>query len=29
VLFDQIQPAGVTVKDYECEMEERNQKQLY
>jgi PPOX class probable FMN-dependent enzyme len=29
VLFDQIQPAGVTVQDYACEMEERNQKQLY
>jgi PPOX class probable FMN-dependent enzyme len=29
VLFDQIQPAGVTVHDYACEMEERNQKQLY
>jgi uncharacterized protein len=29
VLFDQIKPAGVTVQDYECEMEERNQKQLY
>jgi PPOX class probable FMN-dependent enzyme len=29
VLFDQIQPTGVTVWDYECEMEERNQKQLY
>jgi PPOX class probable FMN-dependent enzyme len=29
VLFDQIQPAGVTVQDYSCEMEERNQKQLY
>ena len=29
VLFDQIQPAGVTVQDYACEMEERNHKQLY
>lgn len=29
VLFDQIQPAGVTIQDYACEMEERNQKQLY
>jgi uncharacterized protein len=29
VLFDQLQPAGVTVQDYACEMEERNQKQLY
>ena len=29
VLFDQIQPAGLTVQDYACEMEERNQKQLY
>ena len=29
VLFDQIKPAGVTAQDYECEMEERNQKQLY
>jgi uncharacterized protein len=29
VLFDQIQPAGVNVQDYACEMEERNQKQLY
>lgn len=29
VLFDQIQPAGLTVQDYECDMEERNQKQLY
>jgi predicted pyridoxine 5'-phosphate oxidase superfamily flavin-nucleotide-binding protein len=29
VLFDQIQPSGVTVQDYACEMEERNQKQLY
>ena len=29
VLFDQLQPEGVTVQAYECEMEERNQKQLY
>ena len=29
VLFDQIKPAGMTVHDYACEMEERNQKQLY
>ena len=29
VLFDQIKPAGLTAHDYECEMEERNQKQLY
>ena len=29
VLFDQIQPSGITVQDYACEMEERNQKQLY
>jgi PPOX class probable FMN-dependent enzyme len=29
VLFDQIKPAGVTVQDYACEMEERNQKGLY
>jgi PPOX class probable FMN-dependent enzyme len=29
VLFDQIQPEGLTVQDYACEMEERNQKQLY
>ena len=29
VLFDQIKPEGVTVQDYACEMEERNQKQLY
>jgi uncharacterized protein len=29
VLFDQIQPTGVTVQDYACDMEERNQKQLY
>jgi PPOX class probable FMN-dependent enzyme len=29
VLFDQIQPAGLTVQDYACDMEERNQKQLY
>jgi PPOX class probable FMN-dependent enzyme len=29
VLFEQIKPAGLTVRDYECEMEERNQKGLY
>jgi hypothetical protein len=29
VLFDQIKPAGVTVSDWACEMEERSQKQLY
>ena len=29
VLFDQIRPAGLSVQDYACEMEERNQKQLY
>jgi uncharacterized protein len=29
VLHDQIKPAGVTVQDYACEMEERNRKQLY
>jgi uncharacterized protein len=29
VLHDQIKPAGVTVEDYACEMEERNQKGLY
>jgi PPOX class probable FMN-dependent enzyme len=29
VLHDQIKPAGITVHDYECEMEERNQKGLY
>jgi PPOX class probable FMN-dependent enzyme len=29
VLHDQIKPAGITAHDYECEMEERNQKQLY
>ena len=29
VLHDQIKPAGVTVQDYECEMEERNRTQLY
>jgi PPOX class probable FMN-dependent enzyme len=29
VLFDQIKPAGLTVQDYECEMEERNRTQLY
>jgi PPOX class probable FMN-dependent enzyme len=29
VLHDQIKPAGVSVQDYECEMEERNRTQLY
>jgi PPOX class probable FMN-dependent enzyme len=29
VLFDQIKPTGVSVHDYECQMEERNRKQLY
>lgn len=29
VLHDQIKPAGVTVQEYECEMEERNRTQLY
>ena len=29
VLHDQIKPAGITVQDYECEMEERTQKGLY
>jgi PPOX class probable FMN-dependent enzyme len=29
VLHDQIKPAGITAHDYECEMEERNQKGLY
>jgi uncharacterized protein len=29
VLHDQIKPEGITVQEYECEMEERNQKQLY
>ena len=29
VMFDQLQPEGTTVQAYECEMEERNQKQLY
>jgi uncharacterized protein len=29
VLHDQIKPEGVTVRDYECEMEERNRKGLY
>jgi hypothetical protein len=29
VLFDQIKPSGISVHDYACEMEERNQKQLY
>jgi PPOX class probable FMN-dependent enzyme len=29
VLHDQIRPPGVTVHDYECEMEERNRKGLY
>ncbi len=29
VLHDQIRPAGITVQQYECEMEERNRTQLY
>lgn len=29
VLFEQIRPAGITVHDYECEMEERNKNGLY
>jgi len=29
VLHDQIRPSGVTVQDYECQMEERNRKGLY
>jgi PPOX class probable FMN-dependent enzyme len=29
VLHDQIKPAGITVQDYECQMEERNRTQLY
>lgn len=29
VLHDQIKPVGITVQDYECEMEERNRTQLY
>ena len=29
VLHDQIKPAGITVQDYQCEMEERNRTQLY
>ena len=29
VLFDQIQPAGVTLQDYACDIEEGNQKRLY
>lgn len=29
VLHDQIRPAGITVQDYECEMEERNRTGLY
>jgi uncharacterized protein len=29
VLHDQIKPAGISVRDYECEMEERNRTQLY
>jgi uncharacterized protein len=29
VLHDQIRPSGVTVQDYECQMEERNRTQLY
>jgi PPOX class probable FMN-dependent enzyme len=29
VLHDQIKPAGLTVQDYECDMEERNRTGLY
>jgi len=29
VLFDQIQPSGVTLQDYACDMEEGNQKRMY
>ncbi|HLG56769.1 MAG TPA: pyridoxamine 5'-phosphate oxidase family protein [Vicinamibacterales bacterium] len=29
VLFDQIQPSGVTLQDYACDIEEGNQKRLY
>lgn len=29
VLHDQIKPAGISVQDYECEMEERNRTGLY
>jgi hypothetical protein len=29
VLFDLFGPEGLTVQDYACDMEERNQKQLY
>jgi len=29
VLFDQIQPAGVTLQDYACDIEEGNQKRMY
>ena len=29
VLHDQIKPAGITVQDYQCEMEEPNRTQLY
>jgi PPOX class probable FMN-dependent enzyme len=29
VLHDQIKPSGITVQQYECEMEERNRTQLY
>jgi PPOX class probable FMN-dependent enzyme len=29
VLHDQIKLAGITVQDYQCEMEERNRTQLY
>jgi PPOX class probable FMN-dependent enzyme len=29
VLHDQIKPAGITVQDYECDMEERNRTGLY
>jgi len=29
VLFEQLKPGGITLHDYECEMEERTQKGLY
>lgn len=29
VLFDQIQPAGVTLQDYACEIEEGDRKRMY
>ena len=29
VLHDQIKPEGITVQEYECQMEERNRTQLY